>query len=135
MGAELASIHSEGENRFIFSLTRGVSAWIGFTDFRKAEDPPNWEWTDTTQKDFVNMNKNCTGREHEKGCAPEETAQQWFEWDGEDRGTSVCMKKAKKPIDLIYGWTLDDIAERSWNFLSITIASHPAPLIFNTTNA
>jgi len=133
MGSELASIHSEGENKFVFSLTRGISAWIGLTDYRREDEPENWTWTDTTQKDFHNWNKNCTDPT-EKGCQPEEKAQQWYSWDGEDKGTSVCKKKAKKPIDFIREWTLDDVAERSWNFLSIEIPSYPASQHFDANN-
>eukprot|EP00971_Amphidinium_carterae_P336808 6473361-Amphidinium_carterae.1 len=30
------------------------------------------------QDDFQNLAKNCTGREHEPDCKPEERASQWY---------------------------------------------------------
>ena len=60
----------------------------------------NWDWTDKTEDNFNNFAKNCTGREHEPECAPEEKAQQWYDWEGHDLGTYLCKKPAKKPNDL-----------------------------------
>ena len=37
----------------------------------------HFEWSDKTEDNFNNWAKNCTGREHEPECAPEEKAQQW----------------------------------------------------------
>jgi len=54
-----------------------------------------YKWSDNTKTDFENMSKNCTGREHEPDCQPEEKAQQWYDWNGADKGTWVCKKPAK----------------------------------------
>lgn len=132
LGGNLASIHSEEENRFVFGMTRGLTAWIGFVDIRKKEEPKNWQWTDTTEHDFSNWSRNCTGREHEPDCAPEQKAQQWYEWDGGDKGTFVCKKEAKKTVDLIVGWTLDEIAESSWKLIRATPSETPIVPLNNT---
>jgi hypothetical protein len=96
-GGSLASIHSKLENSFIMTLTKGLSAWFGYQDI---DQDQNWDWTDKTEDNFNNFAKNCTGREHEPECAPEEKAQQWYDWEGHDLGTYLCKKPAKKPNDL-----------------------------------
>jgi len=111
LGGSLASIHNDGENNFVFLLTGGMSAWIGFTHIDK--QPETTQWTDTSPPDFTNWSKNCTNPDA-PGCKPEETAQQWYDWDGKDLGTYVCKKETKVPTDLIEDWTLDDIWEKSW---------------------
>ena len=48
-GGDLASIHSEAENREAFALTGGRHAWIGLND---EEDEGNHVWSDGTPMDY-----------------------------------------------------------------------------------
>merc|ERR1719450_559783 len=86
-GGHLVSIHSELENNFVYVLTKGLSAWIGYTDI---DQDTHYKWSDSTQDDFSNFAKNCTGREKDPDCQPEERKQQWYDWEGNDAGTFVC---------------------------------------------
>jgi hypothetical protein len=79
------------------TLTLGLSSWIGYQDI---DQDSHYEWSDKTEDNFNNWAKNCTGREHEPECAPEERQQQWYDWEGHDLGTYLCKKPAKKPNDL-----------------------------------
>lgn len=101
-GGNLCSIHGKPENEFVFTLTKGLSSWIGYNDVDQDED---YQWSDSTKTDFDNMNKNCTGRETEPDCQPEAVAQQWFNWEGHDRGTWVCKKLAKYGLTLMRNTT------------------------------
>mmetsp|Transcript_39655 Transcript_39655/g.71849 ORF Transcript_39655/g.71849 Transcript_39655/m.71849 type:complete len:307 (+) Transcript_39655:84-1004(+) len=96
--SHLASVHSRAENRFIFALTSGLSAWIGYSDL---DQDTHYKWSDDTQDDFTNFAKNCTGREDEPDCKPEERQQQWFDWEGGDAGTFVCKRNALLPMSLL----------------------------------
>lgn len=88
----LCSIHGKHENEFVFTLTKGISSWIGFHDVDQDQE---YKWTDSSKSDYENRAKNCTGRESEPDCQPKEQAQQWYDWQGHDRGSWVCKKKAK----------------------------------------
>eukprot|EP00913_Durusdinium_trenchii_P012207 g11466.t1 len=139
-GSHLASIHSRAENRFIFALTGGLSAWIGYTDL---DQDTHYKWSDNTQDgrtfwrvrktrgpdDFSNFAKNCTGREHEPDCKPEERQQQWYDWEGHDRGTFVCKRNALLPVALLRNVIL---ITRPWHELLPTLASS---LESNTTKS
>eukprot|EP00931_Biecheleriopsis_adriatica_P004123 TRINITY_DN105838_c0_g1_i1.p1 TRINITY_DN105838_c0_g1~~TRINITY_DN105838_c0_g1_i1.p1 ORF type:complete len:301 (+),score=58.72 TRINITY_DN105838_c0_g1_i1:62-964(+) len=113
-GSHLASIHSRAENRFIFTLTNGLSAWIGYTDL---DQDTHYKWSDNTQDDFSNFAKNCTGREHEPDCKPEEKAQQWYDWEGHDAGTYVCKRNALLPIALLRNVSARIMVEKPWGEL------------------
>lgn len=82
----------------MFTLTKGISSWIGYND---ADQDEEMKWTDNTKTDFENMSKNCTGREMDDDCKPEEKAQQWYDWNGADKGTWVCKKEAKYPLKIL----------------------------------
>jgi len=110
-GSHLASIHSRAENRFIFALTNGLSAWIGYTDL---DQDTHYQWSDNTQDDFSNFAKNCTGREDEPDCKPEERQQQWYDWEGQDAGTFVCKQNALLPISLLRNMSARMMIERPW---------------------
>ncbi|XP_058474867.1 ladderlectin-like [Solea solea] len=69
-GANLVSIHSEGENNFVRSLIRNFdhadgATWIGLTDAHKEG---NWMWSDgyavTFTQWLVGEPNNAGGREH-----------------------------------------------------------------------
>ncbi|CAK8985677.1 unnamed protein product [Durusdinium trenchii] len=138
-GSHLASIHSRAENRFIFALTGGLSAWIGYTDL---DQDTHYKWSDNTQDDFSNFAKNCTGREHEPDCKPEERQQQWYDWEGHDRGTFVCKRppgKERTSAEKL-DWALKGDESSSWKtaicrkrpkklatILSISISTQTAP--------
>jgi len=109
--AHLASIHSQAENRFIYTLTSGLSAWIGYTDL---DQDTHYQWSDSTQDDFSNHAKNCTGRETEPDCQPEEKAQQWYDWEGNDRGTYVCKQNALLPVALMRNTSAKALKETDW---------------------
>jgi hypothetical protein len=112
--AHLASVHSKAENRFIYTLTSGLSAWIGYTDL---DQDTHYQWSDNTQDDFSNHAKNCTGRETEPDCQPEERKQQWYDWEGHDRGTFVCKRNALLPVALLRNTTAKTLKESDWVLL------------------
>lgn len=112
--SHLASIHSRAENRFIFALTSGLSAWIGYTDL---DQDTHYSWSDSTQDDFTNFAKNCTGREMDEDCKPEERKQQWYDWEGGDAGTFVCKRNALLPMALLRNVTKEDLVGKSWSSL------------------
>lgn len=118
--AHLASVHSQAENRFIYTLTRGLSAWIGYTDL---DQDTHFQWSDNTQDDFTNFAKNCTGREHEPDCKPEERAQQWYDWRGDDRGTFVCKRNALMPMSLLRNVTARTLTYKPWSTLVPALAA------------
>lgn len=112
--SHLASIHSKAENRFIYTLTSGLSAWIGYSDL---DQDTHYKWSDSTQDDFSNFAKNCTGREDEPDCKPEETKQQWYDWQGGDEGTFVCKRNALLPVGLLRNVTSKDMKLQAWEVL------------------
>lgn len=118
--SHLASVHSQPENRFIYALTRGLSAWIGYTDI---DQDTHYQWSDNTQDDFSNFAKNCTGREHEPDCKPEERQQQWYDWEGGDAGTFVCKRNALLPVGLLANTTARHLATVSWASLLPALAA------------
>ncbi|CAJ1449278.1 unnamed protein product [Effrenium voratum] len=124
-GSHLASVHSRAENRFIFALTGGLSAWIGYTDL---DQDTHYKWSDNTQDDFSNFAKNCTGREHEPDCKPEERQQQWYDWEGQDAGTFICKRNAMLPIALLRNVSARTLAQQPWAELlpALVLAERPA---------
>jgi len=118
--SHLASVHSRAENRFIYTLTSGLSAWIGYSDL---DQDTHYKWSDNTQDDFTNFAKNCTGREHEPDCKPEEKKQQWYDWDGSDAGTFVCKRNALLPVALLKNVTGKDLVDKPWAALLPTLAA------------
>ncbi|CAE7694268.1 rpsB [Symbiodinium microadriaticum] len=125
-GSHLASIHSRAENRFIYTLTNGLSTWIGYTDL---DQDTHFQWSDSTQDDFSNFAKNCTGREHEPDCKPEERQQQWYDWEGNDRGTFVCKRNALLPMALLRNVSARTLISRSWGELLPALAAGAGPRI------
>lgn len=121
-GGHLCSIHSRAENRFIYQLTSGLTAWIGYQKFEEQEEEKH-KWSDDTKDDFANMAKNCTGREHEPDCKPEEKKSQWYDWNGADAGTFVCKRDAKLPIALLKNVTAKDLVENTWDTLLPALAA------------
>lgn len=110
--SHLCSIHGKAENEFVFTLTKGLSSWIGYHDTGREEEK---KWSDDSKTDFENMNKNCTGRETEPDCQPKEVAQQWFDWNGADRGTWVCKMPAKYALRLLRNeTTLEMLPRLEW---------------------
>jgi len=125
-GANLCSIHGKAENEFVFTLTKGLSSWIGYHDTDQDE---KHEWTDNSKSDYENRAKDCTGRENDTDCRPEEKAQQWYDWQGEDRGTWVCKKKAKWGLRVMRNTTdLIALSQMDWEKLKIPIEEMPAPV-------
>lgn len=118
--AHLASIHSQAENRFIFTLTGGLSSWIGYTDLDR---DTHFQWSDSTQDDFTNLAKNCTGRETEPDCKTEERQQQWYDWEGGDRGTFVCKRNAQLPLSILQNVSAGTLLTTSWAELLPAVAS------------
>jgi len=111
--SHLASVHSQAENRFIATLTKGLSVWIGYSDL---DQNTHFQWTDSTQDDFSNFAKNCTGRETEPDCKPEERQQQWYDWEGGDAGTFVCKRNALLPVALL-NVSAGDLLLKPWSSL------------------
>lgn len=88
--SHLASVHSTEENGFIHRLAHGLKVWIGY--YRQQEQ---YTWSDDSQKDFTNFAKNCSGREHEADCHPNEVQQKWHHSSGDERSPFVCKRKAR----------------------------------------
>jgi hypothetical protein len=118
-GGHLASVHSRAENRFIYTLTSGLSAWIGYTDL---DQDTHYKWSDDSQDDFTNLAKNCTGREEEPDCKPQERAQQWYDWQGGDAGTFVCKRNALLPLALLRNVSAADLIHKPWSQLLPALA-------------
>jgi len=109
--SHLASIHSKAENQFIFTLSLGLSAWIGYVETEKE----SFQWSDSTQDDFQNLAKNCTGREHEPDCQPEEKAQQWYNhYQGHEVATYICKKSARQGIALMPNVSASELLVTDW---------------------
>jgi len=102
----LVSVHSAAENNFVHELTYGLSAWIGYTDVDK---DTHYQWSDSTQDDFSNLAKNCTGREGEADCTRESAAQQWYNSKGDKRLTFVCKRNARLPVGLLVNVTAAEL--------------------------
>merc|ERR1719215_1948081 len=112
--AHLASVHSHSENRFISTLAWGLKAWLGYTDVDK---DTHYKWSDNTQDDFTNFAKNCTGREHESDCKPEEVQQQWYSSKGNDLSPFVCKRNAMIPLNLLQNTSADQLILAPWTKL------------------
>lgn len=113
--ANLVSVHSRAENRFVNSLAHGLKVWIGYTDL---DQDTHYQWSDNTQDDFTNFAKNCTGREHEPDCQREEVQQQWYKGKGDERSPYVCKKSALVPLGLLRNVTAAQLIQDSWAALS-----------------
>jgi hypothetical protein len=100
----------------VFTLTKGISSWIGYND---ADQDEEMKWTDNSKTDFENMSKNCTGRENDTDCQPEEKAQQWYDWNGADKGTWVCKKEAKYALKILRNSShpIHSLASMDWEEL------------------
>lgn len=91
--ATLASVHSDLENDFLYSLTGGISTWIGFTDVKKdAANVDDYRWTDNTQVDYRNWSE--PGSSH-----PEK---EWHEWDNRDPAPFICKKASNSPTRVLF---------------------------------
>jgi len=118
--SHLASVHSHAENRFISTLAWGLKAWLGYTDVDK---DTHYKWSDNTQDDFTNFAKNCTGREHEPDCKPEEVQQQWYSSRGTDTSPFVCKRNALLPLTLLQNTSADKLILSPWSKLLPSLAS------------
>eukprot|EP00930_Biecheleria_cincta_P083474 TRINITY_DN73035_c0_g1_i1.p1 TRINITY_DN73035_c0_g1~~TRINITY_DN73035_c0_g1_i1.p1 ORF type:complete len:319 (-),score=61.89 TRINITY_DN73035_c0_g1_i1:233-1189(-) len=113
--ANLVSVHSRAENRFVNSLAHGLKVWIGYTDLDK---DTHYQWSDNTQDDFTNFAKNCSGREHEPDCQREEVQQQWYKSKGDEKSPYVCKKSALLPLSLLRNVSAAQLTQDSWAVLS-----------------
>jgi len=104
----------------VFTLTKGISSWIGYND---ADQDEEMKWTDNSKTDFENMSKNCTGREMDDDCKPEEKAQQWYDWNGADKGTWVCKKEAKYALKILRNTShpIHSLASMDWEELKYPV--------------
>lgn len=124
-GANLCSVHGKGENEFVFTLTKGLSSWIGYHDTDQDE---KHEWSDNSRTDYENMSKDCTGREHEPDCSPKEQAQKWYDWNGADRGTWVCKKPAKWKIPVMRNTSVKELPQMNWDGLKVKAPLQSMPM-------
>mmetsp|Transcript_19512 Transcript_19512/g.48948 ORF Transcript_19512/g.48948 Transcript_19512/m.48948 type:complete len:307 (+) Transcript_19512:252-1172(+) len=128
-GGNLCSIHGKQENEFVFTLTKGLTSWIGYHDVDQDE---KHQWTDNTPSNYENKAKNCTGRELDPDCSdPVEVAQQWHDWEGYDAASWVCKKQAKWKLGLLTNATvlephLAELGRLNWEDLK---KPHPAEQI------
>eukprot|EP00928_Gymnodinium_smaydae_P044926 TRINITY_DN29995_c0_g1_i1.p1 TRINITY_DN29995_c0_g1~~TRINITY_DN29995_c0_g1_i1.p1 ORF type:complete len:307 (-),score=69.51 TRINITY_DN29995_c0_g1_i1:77-997(-) len=114
-GAHLVSIHSQAENRFVAVLQHGLKGWIGYTDIDK---DTHYEWSDNTQDDFTNFAKNCTGRENDPDCKPEEVQQQWYSSSGASTSPYTCKRNALiSGLELLKNTSAQQLLEVSWSEL------------------
>lgn len=109
--SHLVSIHSQAENRFVAVLQHGLKGWIGYTDIDK---DTHYEWSDSTQDDFTNFAKNCTGREDEPDCKPEEVQQQWYTSKGASKSPYTCKRNALLPVALLKNTSAKQLIEIPW---------------------
>jgi hypothetical protein len=124
-GGNLCSIHGKQENEFVFTLTKGLSSWIGYHDTEQEEEH---KWSDDSKTDYENRSKNCTGRETEADCSPAAKAQQWYDWNGADRGTWVCKKPARWAAKVMRNTTtLVELPLLDWEVLKVEITQEKLP--------
>mmetsp|Transcript_115878 Transcript_115878/g.322641 ORF Transcript_115878/g.322641 Transcript_115878/m.322641 type:complete len:314 (-) Transcript_115878:94-1035(-) len=122
-GSHLVSIHSQAENRFVANLQHGLKGWIGYSDVDK---DTHYEWSDSTQDDFTNFAKNCTGRESEPDCKPEEVQQQWYSSSGIRTSPYTCKRNALLPgLALLKKMSAKQLTETPWLALVPWLASSP----------
>lgn len=117
--SHLVSIHSQAENRFVAVLQHGLKGWIGYTDIDK---DTHYEWSDSTQDDFTNFAKNCTGREDEPDCKPEEVQQQWYTSKGASTSPYTCKRNALLPVALLKNVSAKQVREIPWLTLMPALA-------------
>ena len=55
--ADLASIHSSGENQFIHKLSRCAATWTGLAlvNSRYKSSPTGWLWIDTSARNYIHF--------------------------------------------------------------------------------
>lgn len=60
--------------------------------------------------------RDCSG-EHEPDCQPEERQQQWYDWEGHDRGTFICKRNALLPVALLRNVSAKTLISKTWSEL------------------
>eukprot|EP00933_Yihiella_yeosuensis_P030575 TRINITY_DN24202_c0_g1_i1.p1 TRINITY_DN24202_c0_g1~~TRINITY_DN24202_c0_g1_i1.p1 ORF type:complete len:308 (-),score=44.37 TRINITY_DN24202_c0_g1_i1:86-1009(-) len=109
--SHLVSVHSRAENQFVHTLAQGLKVWIGYTD---VDQDTHYQWSDSSQDDFSNFAKNCSGRENEPDCKKEDVAQQWYSSKGDETSPLMCKKSASIPMSLLKNTTTSDLIGTPW---------------------
>jgi len=117
--SHLVSVHSKAENNFVHGLALGLKVWIGYTDLDK---DTHYQWSDSSQDDFTNFAKNCTGREKDPDCQKEDVAQQWYKGSEAESSPYMCKKSALLPMALLENTSAEALRATPWLSLTATAA-------------
>ena len=133
LGAALASVHSDAENKFISYLARGVRTWIGALTFQQ-----DFAWTDQSEKDYSNWSADCSDATDRPDCQEDQKAQQWYEAKTEDISGFICKKQTQEDVKglirmghreaaeiLLEIWGRQDIAINGSNHKTEQLGSQP----------
>ncbi|XP_060599605.1 macrophage mannose receptor 1-like [Ruditapes philippinarum] len=91
-GSNLASVHSEEENRFLLSMVAHESdvCWIGFNDL----DLDNrFSWSDESVVDFTSWASGQPNDIYGEKCVPIVFDGSWHDYPCNDRKPYICMKR------------------------------------------
>merc|ERR1719382_827710 len=96
MGSDYASIHSEKENVYVTNtVCNGKDCWLGLTDAIKEG---KWEWTDGSDMDYTNWDKNepngCCGTGDYGGIYNND---KWHDLDENWKNVYAVCKKCDDP--------------------------------------
>merc|ERR1719382_558567 len=96
MGSDYASIHSEKENVYVTNtVCNGKDCWLGLTDAIKEG---KWEWTDGSDMDYTNWDKNepngCCGTGDYGGIYSND---KWHDLDENWKNVYAVCKKCDDP--------------------------------------
>jgi len=95
MGAVLTSIHSSGENGFLWSEFGG--GWFGLSD---ADNETFWKWVDGSQINYVNWKSgepNNAGGDQHYAFFPEGWGGKWDDYADSARSFPICKKLTTQP--------------------------------------
>lgn len=97
LGANLASIHNDGENLMVRALIRANDpaekpTWLGLSNCQK---PNSWIWTDGTRYDYGKWNANEPNRANGECCVHTNwpSKADWNDYPCSLTGASVCVKR------------------------------------------
>jgi len=96
LGAELASVHSQEENTYLYILCGSENkCWLGFTDAAVEGD---WEWSDGSDIVFTNWEKGEPNNNwNEDYAAIEGETSQWNDYGGSYDAYAICQKSETVP--------------------------------------
>ena len=95
----LTSIHSNGENNFLYQLLTGSDPWLGINDINPEG---NWVWSDGSAANFENWYPGEPNNNGNQDCGKmyHRYNGKWDDDKCDLLKTFICKKKGKKQIDL-----------------------------------